>query len=92
VAALIDGAYSEVSPSDSGILAIFLGSVPANRKDNRGSPQVEFFTSKGFVTVTGKISQVCTLLGLEDSPLARHRNRPRGGLLLFWKSYRNTGR
>lgn len=67
VAALIAGTYSEVSPSGHGVRAFFLGSVPANRKDNRGTPQVEFFTSKGFVTVTGKLTEVCNLLGFEES-------------------------
>ena len=67
VAALIAGTYSEVSPSGHGVRAFFLGSVPANRKDNRGTPQVEFFTSKGFVTVTGQVTEVCDLLGVEES-------------------------
>ncbi len=67
VAALIAGTYSEVSPSGHGVRAFFLGNVPANRKDNRGTPQVEFFTSKGFVTVTGKVTEVCSLLGFEES-------------------------
>ncbi|MCM8595157.1 VapE domain-containing protein [Accumulibacter sp.] len=67
VAALIAGTYSEVSPSGHGVRAFFLGRVPANRKDNRRSPQVEFFTSKGFVTVTGRLTEVCSLLGLDES-------------------------
>ena len=67
VAALIAGTYSEVSPSGRGVRAFFLGSLPANRKDNSGTPQVEFFVSKGFVTVTGKVTDVCELLGQEES-------------------------
>ncbi len=67
VAALIAGTYSEVSPSGNGVRAFFLGSVPANRKDNCGTPQVEFFTSKGFVTVTGKVTEVCDVLGMEEA-------------------------
>lgn len=66
VAALVECTYSELSPSGKGVRAFFMGSVPANRKDNTGSPQVEFFTSKGFVTVTGNVTDVCSLLGLEE--------------------------
>ena len=53
---LIDITYSEFSPSGTGVRAIFLGTVPANRKDNSPTApfQVEFFSSKGFVTVTGE--------------------------------------
>lgn len=67
VAALVATTYSEVSPSGRGVRAFFTGTVPANRKDNSGSPQVEFFTSRGFVTVTGAVTDVCGMLGLEDT-------------------------
>ncbi|TRZ57348.1 MAG: hypothetical protein D4S02_13800 [Rhodocyclaceae bacterium] len=67
VAALVASTYSEISPSGTGVRAFFLGTVPANRKDNTGNPQVEFFTSKGFVTVTGNVTPVCELLSLEET-------------------------
>ena len=66
VAGLVATTYSEVSPSGRGVRAFFTGSVKGNRKDNAGRPQVEFFTSKGFVTVTGNITDVCELMGNED--------------------------
>lgn len=67
VEALIACTYSEISPSGRGVRAFFTGTVPANRKDNSGSPQVEFFTSKGFVTVTGNLTAACELLGLDET-------------------------
>jgi hypothetical protein len=67
VAALVATTYSEISPSGRGVRAFFTGTVPGNRKDNAGSPQVEFFTSRGFVTVTGVVTPVCEMLGLEET-------------------------
>ena len=69
VVALISLTYSEVSPSGTGVRAFFTGAVPGNRKDNsQASPyQVEFFTSKGFVTVTGNPTSVCELMGMETT-------------------------
>lgn len=66
VAALVAATYSEVSPSGRGVRAFFRGQVASDRKDNRGRPQVEFFVRKGFVTVTGNMTEVCQVLGNEE--------------------------
>jgi hypothetical protein len=70
VARIIEGTYSEVSPSGKGVRAFFLGTM-RSRKDNANKKQrvggkpapsprldgkfdIEFFGDSGYVTVTGR--------------------------------------
>lgn len=79
VEALIEGTYSELSPSGTGVRAFFLGSV-RDRKDLGGSPKVEFFSGSGYVTVTGNVTPACEMWGwgvapLSDATLRLYRER-----------------
>jgi putative DNA primase/helicase len=48
---LISDTYAEVSPSDTGVRALFLGGV----RDGKNHPDgYELFSTKGFVTITGR--------------------------------------
>lgn len=59
--------YSEVSPSGTGLRAFVLGNL-GDRKDIAapGRYGVEVFSSKGFVTVTGNVTDFCDIVGNED--------------------------
>jgi putative DNA primase/helicase len=50
---LISDTYAEISPSDTGVRALFLGRVRDGKNHTDG---YELFSSKGFVTITGKAS------------------------------------
>ncbi len=71
VAAQVIGSYSEVSPSGRGLRAFWRGSLP-DFKDN-GAPSerapLEVFCGKGFVTVTGNVTEDCKLFGASIEPL-----------------------
>lgn len=49
---MVDGTYTELSPSGRGIRAFFRGELPATIAD-RKDPKAETFCKKGFLTVTG---------------------------------------
>jgi len=66
---VIEGTYTEVSPSGRGLRAFVKGTVEEDQKD-LGSPTVfgfETFHSKGFVTVTGQVLDVCEMLGADET-------------------------
>jgi P4 family phage/plasmid primase-like protien len=63
--------YMETSPSGKGVRAFYTGSLK-NRKDNRpertdGLPDMEVFSSNGFVTVTGNVDHTSSMCGYCDS-------------------------
>lgn len=66
VEALLGSTYCELSPSGRGVRAFFLGDL-GNRKDHGDPFGFETFSGKGFVTVTGDVLDVCSLLGNEDT-------------------------
>ena len=66
VEALIEGTYSEFSPSGSGVRAFFRGDV-RDRKDLKGDLKVEFFCGAGYVTVTGQVTPLCDMWGWGDT-------------------------
>lgn len=69
VAALIATTYSEVSPSGTGVRAFFRGEI-VDRKSltpAADSFKVEFFHAKGFVTITGNVTDICEMFSLEDT-------------------------
>lgn len=89
VAALLDGTYSEFSPSGTGVRAFFTGGIQ-DRKDHNDSGKngypVEFFCRKGYLTVTGNLTPDCEMWGwgetvapLTDAVLALYRRRFGGG-------------
>jgi hypothetical protein len=51
---LVSGTYAEVSPSGNGVRAFFRGDV-GNRKDHGAPFGYETFSTKGFVTLTGRV-------------------------------------
>ncbi len=59
--------YSEVSPSGTGLRAFVLGNL-GNRKDIAapGRFGVEVFSSTGFVTITGDVTDFCDIVGNND--------------------------
>jgi AAA domain/Primase C terminal 2 (PriCT-2) len=63
---LCGGTYAEVSPSGTGVRAIFLGDV-GNHKAPTTPDQcgVETFSSNGFVTITGNVMPSTELLGYD---------------------------
>ncbi len=59
--------YAEVSPSGTGVRAFFMGQLD-NRKDSKGEPfGLEVFSTKGFVTFTGRPLDSTLLLGTEGT-------------------------
>lgn len=66
VEALVGSTYAEVSPSGRGVRAFYLGNL-GNEK-HFGEPfDCEVFSTKGFVTFTGRPLDSTTLLGLENT-------------------------
>lgn len=59
--------YSEVSPSGTGLRAFVLGNL-GNRKDiaDPGRYGIEVFSSTGFVTLTGNVTDFCDIVGNHD--------------------------
>lgn len=53
---LIAGTYAEISPSETGVRALFLGQAPSVKNVAAGH---ELFGSNGFVTITGDIFSDC---------------------------------
>jgi len=65
VAALVQGTYAEISPSGTGVRALYRGYLPS-RKDTKGDPAVEVFGTSGFVTITGNVLPDHSLWGWEE--------------------------
>ena len=65
VAAVVAGTYAEISPSGSGIRALYRGFLPS-RKDTKGDPALEVFGTSGFVTITGNILPEHSMWGWEE--------------------------
>lgn len=66
VEALVAGTYAEHSPSGNGVRAFMRGQL-GNRKSSGQPYGFETFSTKGFVTVTGRCLDVCELLGNENT-------------------------
>lgn len=83
---LIEGTYSEISPSGSGIRAFYQGTL-RSKKDNQknrtdGLVNVEVFGDTGYVTFTGNATIECSLFELQgtvapltDAVMAMYRKR-----------------
>jgi hypothetical protein len=67
VMAIVGRTYCEYSPSGTGVRAVLKGDL-GNGKSHatEGAYGAEFFSTKGFVTFTGHILPVCSLIGYED--------------------------
>lgn len=62
------GTYAEYSPSGHGIRAFMTGALDnAKSHAEPGRFGFEVFSSKGFVTFTGNVTEVCELVGAEDT-------------------------
>lgn len=66
---LVADTYAEFSPSGTGVRAFMFGALP-NKKSFKGGNEnwpygFETFCKNGFVTVTGKITPVCDMMGLQ---------------------------
>lgn len=62
---LVGETYAEISPSGTGVRAFMRGACD-NRKSLDKVPAVEFFHSKGFVTLTGRVLEACDLVGSSE--------------------------
>lgn len=61
---VIDGTYSEFSPSGTGIHAFLTGKLPDKKSRADGSTWgFETFCEKGFLTMTGRPTPACELVG-----------------------------
>lgn len=67
VEALVAGTYAEYSPSGEGVRAFMRGQLGNNKSTEGGPYGFETFSTKGFVTVTGNMLDICELLGNENS-------------------------
>ena len=68
VESLCEGTYTELSPSGRGLRAFFAGTL-LSRKDDQakhGPFAVEVYGHNGFVTVTGNLTETCTLMGWDE--------------------------
>lgn len=64
---LVAGTYAEYSPSGNGVRAFMRGQLGNNKSPVKGNPYgFETFSTKGFVTVTGRVLDITELLGDED--------------------------
>lgn len=68
VEALVADTYAELSPSGKGVRAFMLGDL-GNNKSQATADQFGFetFSSKGFVTLTGEVLDICKLVGNENT-------------------------
>lgn len=67
---LIQGTYSEFSPSGTGVRAFFRGSLRDDKDHNEDKTHgfgVEFFCRKGYVTVTGNVTGDCEMWGWTET-------------------------
>lgn len=70
VADLVMGAYTEFSPSGTGIHAFMKGELPDKKSTGKAEKfGFEVFCSKGFLTFTGLITDDCEMLGASDTLL-----------------------
>lgn len=70
VLALVQGTYCEFSPSGTGVRAFFHGSVTDRKDHNKKGLHpfaVEFFSAKGYVTVTGNVIPECEMFGFDET-------------------------
>lgn len=67
VLALIEGTYSEFSPSGNGVRAFFFGAL-RDRKDH--DIGFEVFHGSGYVTVTGNRTPMCEMFDWDIAPLS----------------------
>lgn len=66
VGSVLGDSYAELSPSGKGVRALFQGQLGDLKA--HGEPfGFEVFSTKGFVTITGDVLPVCSLLGNEDT-------------------------
>ncbi len=68
VEAMVAGTYAEYSPSGTGVHAFVLGNMTGNNKSIATREQfgLEAFSTKGFLTFTGKPLEITELTGCED--------------------------
>lgn len=68
VEAMVAGTYAEFSPSGHGVRAFVRATGHGNRKSATEGNEygLELFSDKGFVTFTGNVLDICTMLGCED--------------------------
>lgn len=64
---LVAGTYAEYSPSGKGVRAFMVGQLGNNKSNNSNTWGFETFSTKGFVTVTGKRLDITDLLGTENT-------------------------
>ena len=71
VEALLGDTYAEYSPSGNGVRAFITGSFDSNKKDPHNPDfGLELFSTKGFVTLTGRTLPLTELLGNTDTVAA----------------------
>lgn len=63
---LVAGTYAEYSPSGRGVRAFMRGNL-GNPKSLKDPFDIEFFSSKGYVTFTGRTLEICELIGNENT-------------------------
>jgi len=64
---LVAGTYAEFSPSGAGVRAFMLGELKDDKSYATSSKfGFEVFCSKGFVTVTGRVLDICKMFEAED--------------------------
>lgn len=67
VEVMVAGTYTEYSPSGKGIRAFWLGNLGNRKTQSGGGPfGFETFSTNGFVTFTGNVTEMCSLLGAEN--------------------------
>lgn len=73
---LIDGTYAEFSPSHKGVRAVFRGNLGNRKSAGKRADEFGFevFSSSGFVTMTGSMTDTVDLLGLHNTiaPVPEH--------------------
>lgn len=68
VEALCEGTYTEISPSGRGVRAFFAGSLlsKSDAMAKQGAFPVEVYGTSGFVTVTGNVTDTCSMMGWDN--------------------------
>ena len=66
LAPVVMSTYAELSPSGKGVRAFYKGSLP-DRKSHDGPYGFEIFSSKGYVTLTGRVLDAVELEGNEGT-------------------------
>jgi hypothetical protein len=67
VADLVSDTYAEISPSGKGVRAFMVGDL-GNKKSHLDASQYGFetFSTKGYVTLTGNVLDICEVLGNDN--------------------------